>query len=89
MNKDTPEKANLSSIVFSILLAIVLIFISYDYKSGFKTFHNITNGHTLSWVFGFLFLLAVFLFGREFICWYFKINKRISLLEKIEENTRK
>ena len=39
----------------------------------------------------FLFLgagLVLFLIGREIACWYFKINKTISLLEQIEENTR-
>ena len=34
----------------------------------------------------FLYLIlaiAVFLFIREVICWYFKINKRVELQEKI------
>lgn len=29
-----------------------------------------------------------FLIGREFFLWYFGINKIVSLLEKIEKNTR-
>jgi len=39
-----------------------------------------------------LFLLVVgvfFLVIREFVVWYFKINKIIALLDKIEQNTRK
>ena len=38
----------------------------------------------------FVILVGVlfFIIGREIICWYFKINKIVSLLENIEENTR-
>ncbi len=33
---------------------------------------------------GFLVVLVLFfLLGREIICWYFKINKRVYLLEEI------
>ena len=28
-------------------------------------------------------MLLFFLLGRELICWYFKINKRVYLLEEI------
>lgn len=31
----------------------------------------------------------IFMFLREFWCWYFKINHRIQLLQQIEKNTRK
>ena len=31
----------------------------------------------------FMICLAVFAFIREIICWYFKINKRVVLQEKI------
>jgi len=35
-------------------------------------------------VFGLLAIFAiVFIFFREFWCWYFKINQRVELLEKI------
>ena len=34
--------------------------------------------------FGVLVILVLFfLLGRELICWYFKINKRVYLLEEI------
>lgn len=32
--------------------------------------------------------IVLFVIGREIICWYFKVNKVIALLERIEENTR-
>ena len=32
--------------------------------------------------------LVLFLVLREIVTWYWKINKAIGLLEKIEENTR-
>ena len=35
-----------------------------------------------------IIVIALFLVLREFWCWYFKINRVIKLLEKIEENTR-
>lgn len=35
------------------------------------------------------FILAGFVLIRELITWYWKINRIIELLEKIEENTRK
>ena len=30
-------------------------------------------------------LVLLFLVGREFICWYFKINHRLDLLEEIRD----
>jgi|GEM_PF-3852750 len=35
----------------------------------------------------FLFAIVVFLIIREALTWYWKINRIVSLLEKIEENT--
>jgi len=35
-----------------------------------------------------IFLLLFFVF-REIFTWYWKVNKMVSLLEQIEENTRK
>jgi hypothetical protein len=35
-----------------------------------------------------MFGIVAFIIGREIICWYFKINKIVALLERIEENTR-
>jgi hypothetical protein len=32
--------------------------------------------------------IVLFIIGREVFCWYFKINKVVALLERIEENTR-
>lgn len=37
------------------------------------------------WIIG---LLVLFLITRELITWYWKINEIVSLLKKIEENTR-
>lgn len=38
-----------------------------------------------------IFALALVLFalGRKLVTWYFKIDERVNLLKKIEENTRK
>ncbi len=36
-----------------------------------------------------LFLIIFFLVCREVICWYWKINKALLLLEEIAKNTRK
>jgi hypothetical protein len=33
--------------------------------------------------------IVLFLILREFWCWYFKINQRITLLKQIVENTSK
>lgn len=33
-----------------------------------------------------LIVFVMFLIGREFICWYYKINERLSVLEKIQTN---
>lgn len=33
-------------------------------------------------------ILLLFLIIREIVCWYWKINKIVDLLEKIEDNTR-
>lgn len=32
--------------------------------------------------------IVLFILGREIVAWYFKTNKIISTLERIEENTR-
>ncbi len=31
------------------------------------------------------FMLLLFLIGREIVCWYFKINKTLELLEEIRD----
>lgn len=33
-------------------------------------------------------IFVLFLVFREFLCWYWKLNKIVSLLEKIELNSR-
>ena len=33
-------------------------------------------------------LILLFLICREILCWYWKINKALVLLQKIEKNTR-
>ncbi len=33
-------------------------------------------------------ITILFLIGREIVTWYFKLNRVVELLEKIEENTR-
>ncbi|RJQ29325.1 hypothetical protein C4571_01705 [Candidatus Parcubacteria bacterium] len=33
--------------------------------------------------------ILIFLALREFLCWYWKINKIVGLLEDIKENTKK
>ena len=35
-----------------------------------------------------LILIGIFPLIREILCWYWKINRVVDLLEKIEENTR-
>lgn len=35
------------------------------------------------------FLLLLFLVGREIVCWYFKINKMVELLEEIRDSLKK
>mgnify|MGYP001558936474 CR=1 FL=1 len=37
---------------------------------------------------GILIFVGLFFLLREFWCWYWKINERLNLLKKIEENTR-
>jgi hypothetical protein len=32
--------------------------------------------------------LVIFLIGREIVCWYFKINKTVALLEEIRDSLR-
>lgn len=33
-------------------------------------------------------MLLFFLIGRELVCWYFKINKTIELLEEIRDSLK-
>jgi hypothetical protein len=38
---------------------------------------------------GLLILIIFFFFGRELICWYFKINKIAETLEEIRDELKK
>lgn len=38
-------------------------------------------------IIGIIVFIVIFLLLREFWCWYWKVNKIITLLEKIEQNT--
>lgn len=40
-------------------------------------------------IFGLVVLFIIMLLFRELACWYWKINKIVKLLEKIEKNTNK
>ncbi len=42
----------------------------------------------LDFLFWFFLFILFFLLMREVFCWYWKINHRLSVLKKIEENTR-
>jgi hypothetical protein len=33
-------------------------------------------------------MLLLFLMGREIVCWYFKINKTVELLEEIRDSLK-
>jgi len=49
--------------------------------------HNGFGNGVLMGVLILVLLFVIFLICREIICWYWKINKAISLLEIIAENT--
>jgi hypothetical protein len=38
---------------------------------------------------GLVILIIFFFFGRELICWYFKINKITEILEEIRDELKK
>ncbi len=38
---------------------------------------------------GLVILIIFFFFGRELICWYFKINKVTEILEEIRDELKK
>ena len=40
-------------------------------------------------IIGIIGIIALFLIGREIVTWYWKINKIIRSLDRIERNTRK
>ncbi len=40
-------------------------------------------------LFWFVVTVSLFVFLREFIMWYWKINEVVNLLKQIEKNTRK
>jgi hypothetical protein len=52
---------------------------------------NISNSiDTLLYqILGFLLIAIIILLIREIVTWYWKINRIVSLLEKIERNTRR
>ncbi len=41
----------------------------------------------LNWLIAFVIFILFVLIVREILCWYWKINKIINLLEDIKENT--
>jgi len=49
-----------------------------------KEFKNFINSNLLEIIIFFLALFIIWLLIREFLTWYWKINKIVSILEKIE-----
>lgn len=68
-----------------LIIALVFVFNSLGKDIQFFEFSTLPTIIILAPV----LLIALFLILREFHTWYWKINKAIELLEKIEKNTRK
>lgn len=79
-----PKSASLAVLGAAVVIALVV----YIDQSG-MTFDLSKLPFPEAFFVGFFFLLAAFLILREIILWYFRINRIVELLEKIEENTRK
>jgi len=85
MNKKVidPKIAALIVIAVGIIVAIVI----YYTQAGVNFYPSKLSRNEFLAV-GFFFAVAAFLVFREFVAWYFKINRIVELLEQIEENTR-
>ena len=53
---------------------------------NFIQYDNLFSLNFLAFIF---VLLVIFFISRELVCWYWKLNKIINLLEQIIENTKK
>lgn len=54
-----------------------------------KLYHLLGFTHPIEVIPWLFFTVLIFFLCREFVCWYFKLNRITELLEQIEENTRK
>lgn len=72
--------SSISTIIVGILVTLYIIFPT--------EINNFISGSLPQFRFllGLLFVIAIFLALREFFCWYWKINKRIEILENIEKH---
>lgn len=91
--KNSPFLILITSFMSAVLITFVYL---YTGDNQNKTV-NASNFNILGFpnigiidiLFAMFFILAGFVLIRELITWYWKINRIIELLEKIEENTRK
>lgn len=89
MDKGTKQAISLSlGIIFFGLLCFAIIVIPKEMADFAKNLFSLLK-HRISLLVLIGIGIGVFLLLREFWCWYWKINERIKILKKIEENTRK
>ena len=75
-------------IIYSILAAVAFIvglLLMYGVLQSYITAPIFDTGILIWIVIG----IVLFFLVREILLWYWKVNKAIELLEKIEKNTRK
>lgn len=91
--KNSPFLILIASFMSAVLITFIYLFTRDDQnKSVDASSFNIlgfSNIGIIDILFATSFVLVGFILIRELITWYWKINRIIELLEKIEENTRK
>lgn len=91
--KNSPFLVLIASFMSAVLITFIYLFTRDDQnKSVDASSFNILGFSNIGMIdifFVMFFALAGFVLIRELITWYWKINRIIELLEKIEENTRK
>jgi hypothetical protein len=68
-----------------LLITNTIIFILYFKTLDFDMFEK--YGLIISYIA--VLIVLIFIFGRELVCWYFKINERIKILKDIQEKLNK
>jgi small-conductance mechanosensitive channel len=91
--KNSPFLILIASFMSAVLITFVYLYTGDNQNKSVNTSNfnmlGFSNIGMIDIFFAVSFIFVGFVLIRELITWYWKINRAIELLEKIEENTRK
>lgn len=89
MKKLTSNQTTLYILFGGLLVSFIIIIYYKNYFNFLNPFNYFYINPSLNPLIVILLAVCIFFMVREILTWYWKINKIVKLLEKIEENTNK